>query len=154
MTVLLLLLLLLLSDTKETYHDVKINPELSDEQTQDVKRLLREYKEIFTDTPSVTNLCEHEITLTSDEPIRGKPYTLPHAHAMREVLDKEIETMLKLGIIEPSTAAYASHVVMVKKPDGSTRVCVDYRNLNKATIFDPEPIPSADEIFAKLASST
>jgi len=40
---------------------------------------------------------------------------------------------------------------MVKKPDGSTIVCVDYRNLNKATIFDPEPIPSADEIFAKLA---
>ena len=53
----------LLSDTNETYHDVKINLELSDEQTQDVKRLLREYKEIFTDTPSVTNLCEHQITL-------------------------------------------------------------------------------------------
>ena len=40
---------------------------------------------------------------------------------------------------------------MVKKPDGSTRVCVDYRKLNQATVFDPEPIPSADEIFAKLA---
>ena len=139
----------LLSDTKETYHDNKINPELSGEQTQDVKRLLREYKEIFTDTISITNLCEHQTTLTSDEPIQGKPY--PLSHAMREVLDKEIETMLKLGIIEPSTAAYASPVVMVKKPHGSTKVCVDYRNLNKATIFDPEPIRSADEIFAKLA---
>jgi len=87
--------------------------------------------------------------LTTDEPIRGKAYPLPHA--LREVLDKEIASMLKMEVIEPSTAAYASPVVMVKKPDGSTRVCVDYRKLNQATVFDPEPIPNAEEIFAKLA---
>jgi len=59
--------------------------------------------------------------------------------------------MLAMGVIEESTAAYASPVVMVEKPDGSKRVCVDYRKLNRVTIFDPEPMPTAEEIFAKLA---
>jgi len=59
--------------------------------------------------------------------------------------------MLTMGVIEESNAAYASPVVMVKKPDGSTQVCIDYRKLNSVTVFDPEPMPTAEEIFAKLA---
>ena len=51
-----------------------------------------------------------------------------------------------MGVIEESTAAYAFSVVMVKKPDGSTRVCIDYQRLNSATIFNPEPMPTATEI--------
>ena len=139
----------ILPETEENYTDVYINPELSDEQIQDVKELLREYHEIFTNVPKVTKLGEHQITLTTDEPIRGKAYPLPHA--MKELLNKEIDYMMKMDIIEPSNASYASPVVLVKKPDGSTRVCVDYRQLNKVTVFDPEPITSAEEIFAKLA---
>jgi len=56
-----------------------------------------------------------------------------------------------MGIIEESTAAYASPVVMVGKTDGTKRVCVDYRKLNCVTVFDPEPIPTSKEIFAKLS---
>jgi len=70
---------------------------------------------------------------------------------MRETLTKKIDNMLAMGVIEESCAAYASLVVMVKKPDGSTRVCIDYRKLNSATVFNPEPMPTAEEIFAKLA---
>ena len=77
--------------------------------------------------------------LTSAEPIRSKAYPLPFA--MREAVDKEIDSMLACGVIEPSTAAYASPIVVVKKPDGSNRICVDYRKLNKITVFDPEPMP-------------
>jgi len=139
----------LLSDAKETWKDVKINPELRCEQTERVKQLLYEYRDILTDVPKVTTLGEHQINVTTDEPIRGKAYPLPHA--MKEVLDKEIDMMLKMNVFEPSTSSYASPVVMVKKPDESTRVCVDYRKLNAVTIFDPEPIPNADEIFAKLS---
>jgi len=58
--------------------------------------------------------------------------------------------MLSLNVIKPSTAHYASRVVMVKKPDGSVRTCCDYRKLNKITSFDPEPMPVADDIFAML----
>jgi len=61
------------------------------------------------------------IQLNSSEPIKGKAYSLPHA--LREILDKEIDNMLAMKIIEESTAAYAS----------------------------PEPMPTAEEIFAKLS---
>ena len=128
---------------------MKFNPELSEEQQTEIKELLEKYRNIFTDVPSITNHSEHRIKLTTDKPIKEKAYSLPHA--MRETLDKEIDSMLAMGVIEESTAAYASPVVMVKKPDGSTRVCIDYRRLNSATIFNPEPMPTAEEIFAKLA---
>ena len=58
-------------------------------------------------------------------------------------IDKEIEDMLVTGIIERSEAPYASPLVLVKKPDGSYLVCVNLKDLNKITVFDPEfTIPS------------
>ena len=134
---------------QENYRNVKISSKLTDQQRSDVEALLEEYQDIFTDVPKTTHLGTHQINLTTAEPIKGKAYPLPHA--MRESLDREIDSMLAMGVIEASAAAYASPVVMVKKPDGSTRVCVDYRKLNSITIFDPEPMPTAEEIFAKLA---
>jgi len=58
---------------------------------------------------------------------------------------------LAKGIIERSEAAYASPLVLVKKPDGTYRTCVNFKELNKITVFDPEPMMSADDIFPKLA---
>jgi len=61
--------------------------------------------------------------------------------------------MLKWGIIEPSNSAYASPIVVVRKPNWSNRVCVDFRKLNKITIFDPEPMPKPEQIFAGIRES-
>jgi hypothetical protein len=135
---------------KETLTDVDINPELSETQKEEVKQLLQEFSDVFTDIPNYTDLGEHQIKLTSQDPVYQKLYPLPFA--LRETLSKEIDDMLKLNVIEPSTSAYASPVVMVKKPDGSTRVCVDFRQLNKITVFDPEPMPTAEDIFVKLSN--
>ena len=57
---------------------------------------------------------------------------------------------MKMGVIRESNSPYASPVVIVKKKDGSNRVCADYRKLNKLTIFDPEPMPVAVDLFQKL----
>ena len=61
--------------------------------------------------------------------------------------------MLKMDNIESSNSRYASPIVLVRKPDGSNRVCVDYRKLNNITIFDPEPMPQPEQIFAKLSKA-
>jgi len=52
------------------------------------------------DVPGITKLGKHSITLTSDEPIHSKPYSLPHA--MQKEVEKELDDMLKLGTIEPT----------------------------------------------------
>jgi len=108
-----------------------------------------EFANIFSDIPKLTTLCEHKTELSSSEPIRSKAYPLPYA--MREAVDKEIDAMIALGIVEPSTVSYASPIVCVNKPDGSVRICIDCRKLNKITVFDPEPMVQMQEIFANLS---
>jgi len=83
--------------------------------------------------------------------VRHKLYPVPYK--MQEVIDKEIDVMLSMGVIEHSEAPYASPLVLVKKPDGSYRVCVNFKELNKITVFDPEPMMSPDDIFPKLSGS-
>ena len=99
--------------------------------------------------PGLTNLGEHDIKLLNKEPIKSKPYPLPHA--LRGEVTKEVQKMIDLGVVEPSSSPYASPIVMVKKKDGSIRFWCDYRKLNQVTVTDAEPIPDQEEIFAKLA---
>ena len=99
--------------------------------------------------PGETDVIQHQIRLTDDTPIRCKPYPLPYA--MREELRNEVDTMLEMGVVRPSTSPYASPIVMVKKKDGSNRVCVDFRKLNKITEVDPEPMTTAEDLFRRLS---
>ena len=104
----------------------------------------------MTDLPGRINIAAHDIKVTLDEPIRSRPYPLPHA--LRDTVQDEVKSMLEMQVIEPSESPYASPVVLVKKKDGTNRFCVDFRKLNRITIFDAEPMPNADDIFACLAS--
>ena len=133
----------------ESIQDVEICPDLDDSQRDNITSLLQEYEEVLTDMPGLTNLGKHDIKLRDKEPIKSKPYPLPHA--LRGEVTKEIQKMIELGVVEPSSSPYASPVVIVKKKDGSNRFCCDYRKLNQVTITDAEPIPDQEEIFAKLA---
>ena len=128
-----------------------INPDLSSEQQYEVRSLLREYKEIFSDVPKVTNLIEHKVELTQREPVRCKAY--PTLYKMQEIVDKEIVDLLEMGLIVRSEAPYASPLVLVKKPDKTYSMCVNFKESNKITVFDPEPLMSPDDIFPKLAGS-
>ncbi|XP_071491788.1 uncharacterized protein [Diadema antillarum] len=143
--------LLHIPTTKRTQgvDDVNVDPNLTDEQRRQVSSLLCEFEDVLTDVPGVTSAGEHDIKLTHSEPIRSKPYPLPHA--LRQVVKDEIQEMMDLGVIEQSSSPYASPIVLVKKKDESNRFCCDFRKLNSATVIDSEPIPDQEEIFAKLA---
>jgi len=63
----------------ETYKNVKVNPELTEEQRGEVMKVLEEFQDVFTDVPGLTNLGKHPITLTTQERINSKLYSLPYA---------------------------------------------------------------------------
>ena len=105
-------------------------------------------KSVFSDKPGVTGLVEHGIELNTTESVRIKPYPLPYN--MRYIVSQEIDAMLALDVIEESESPYAAPIVLVRKKDGTNRFCIDYRVLNRITVFDPEPMPQANDIYVKL----
>lgn len=105
----------------------------------------------MTEKPGLTNLVEHRIPVTTATPVRSRPYTIPYS--CRERLKKEIDDMVEMGIAERADTPYTSPVVIVKKKDSSNRICIDYRKLNKVSVFDGEPSPVAMDIFAKIVAS-
>lgn len=131
--------------------EVHVNPELSKQQTDALWKLLRTYSDIFSNKPGCTDIAEHKILLTDSNPVRAKTYPVPYS--LRETVKEELADMFKLGVIEPSDSPYSSPLLMLKKKDGTNRPVVDYRNLNRVTVFDAEPMPNADDIFARLAGS-
>ena len=139
---------------KETVSDVKVNPDLDKDQSDEIHALLERFPDVFTDIPGTTDIVEHDILLTTDKPIRSKPYPVPFS--LKNDIKKEINkinNMLELGIIEPSNSPYSSPVVLVKKQDGSYRFCCDFRKLNSITVFDAEPIGNPDDLFVKMSNS-
>ena len=72
---------------------------------------------------------------------------------MREEERKEVERMLSMKVIEPSTSEWAAPVVLVPKPDGSMRFCIDYRKLNSITERDMYPLPRMDHCLDSLGDA-
>ena len=116
----------------------------SEEECGKFKQLLLHKHESFAlkDTElGETNLVEHVIDTGEAKPAKIPPRRLPYA--LRKELEQELEST---GCIEPSTSPYASGLVLVRKKDGTLRVCVDYRQVNKDTVPDRYPMPRVDEL--------
>jgi hypothetical protein len=135
----------------QTFEDVHLSPDLTPTQTHEVKELLSEFREVLSDLPGRTNLEEIHLDLTTTEPVRSKVYQVPYH--LRETVKKEVESMLDLGVIEPSKSAYVSPIVLIKKKDGEYRFCSDFRQVNKITVFDAEPIPNPEALFSQLSKA-
>ena len=117
-------IVLLPSVTRKQFpKDVQISEKLSSVLKLEVETLLDKYEYILTDVPKHTNIIECDLQLTTSEPIRSKPYPVPHA--LKETMRNEIRDMLSLGVIERSNSSYASPVVMVRKKEGSVRFCIE-----------------------------
>ena len=132
---------------------VQFDDALSEVQLDELKAVFQAHADILTTRPGVfSGNLMLEIPLTSDVPIRRKMYNLPFSS--KEVVEKEIQVMLDLEIIEPSKSPYSSPVVLVRKKDGSCRFCIDFRGLNKITVSDAEPIPNVEDLLCQVGTFT
>ena len=96
-------------------------------------------------------LVQHEINTGDAVPIRPPPRRLPfHQHQAVEDL---VADMLKRGIVEPSNGPWSLPIVLVKKKDGTTRFCVDFRKVNDLTKKDAHPLPRIDDTLDTLGGA-
>ena len=116
-----------------------------------VKQLKAEYPEVFSDLPGRTTVCELKIETGEAAPRRSHPYRVPNR--LKEGVRAEVEKLVEMGIVVPSTSPWASPVVPVPKQDGSVRVCIDYRKVNEVTTADPYYMASMEEILERVGSS-
>ena len=91
-----------------------------------------------------TELVEHCIDTGGAKPVRTSPRRFPYS--LRLELEEELRKLLRTTCIEPANSPYALSLVPVRKKDGSIRVCIDYRALNKDTVPDSYPIPRIDDL--------
>ncbi|CAM4526933.1 unnamed protein product [Caretta caretta] len=103
---------------------------------------------MFSATPGLTERAYHSIETGNAHPIKVQPYWVsPQA---KTAIEREIQDMLQMGVICPTGSAWASPVVLVPKPDGEIRFCVDYHKLNAVTRPDNYSMPHTDELLEKL----
>ena len=118
---------------------LKIGDQLSMSQRCESQKLLDEFTDVLKDKPGRTTIVEHTINTDMANPVCLPPYRVPHAY--REMVESELKEMLDNGIIEPSASQWSASMVLVKKKDGSLRICVDYRRLNSVSQVDAYPMP-------------
>ncbi len=128
------------------------NTNMSQPQKQQMKDLVSEFIDVFSENKfdiGYTDMMEAEIKLNNgDEPI-FQPYRRAPIHLLPKV-SEEIEKLLELGVIKESQSPFNTATVIVKKPDGSVRIAVDYRALNKATVSITAPLPPIDMVTAQV----
>ena len=123
---------------------------LSPLQQQQLNELFKEFQDVFSqgdDDLGNTPLLKHGIE-TYGPPLR-QPYRRQNPAVRREEMT-QVQQMLSSNVIRPSNSPWASPVVMVRKKDGSLRFCVDFRQLNAATIKDAHPLPRIDDLLDAL----
>ncbi|GFT27591.1 hypothetical protein TNCV_4559421 [Trichonephila clavipes] len=111
---------------------------------KELEKLIQDYKPEKTACTDVTM----RIILKDEEPVCQPPRRLDFTE--KQEVNKHIEEWLNEGIIRPSSSEYASPIVMVKKKEGSSRMCIDYRKLNQKLVKDKFSLPIIEDVLDTL----
>ncbi|XP_077248532.1 uncharacterized protein LOC143888109 [Tasmannia lanceolata] len=117
--------------------------------------VVREFLDVFPDDFELPPHREIDFTIDlvpGTEPISKTPYRM--APAELKELKEQLSELLEKGFIRPSSSPWGAPVLFVKKKDGSLRLCIDYRQLNKVTIKNRYPLPRIDDLFDQLQGAT
>lgn len=95
---------------------------------------------------------DHQIDLV---PVKKPPAHAPYRMSQPKLaeLRKELKELLDAGLLQPAKSPYGAPLLLKKKQDGSLRMCVDYRALNKVTIQNNYPIPLVADCFDQLSKA-
>ena len=130
------------------FADLDVDPQTTDAQKAAILALLRRYQEVFRKVdisepaPRATGV-EFRINTEGNVPVKQAPYR--HPPAAENVIQAQVDDLVKLGLVVPSFSPWGSPVILVAKKDGSQRMCIDYRRMNALTKKDGYPLPRIDD---------
>lgn len=120
-----------------------------------IQKIIDENFELFqepTELPPVREV-DHKIPLKDESKVVNlRPYRF--SYFQRLEIEKIVEELLKNSFIQPSTSPYSSPILLVKKNDGTWRMCVDFRRLNDNTVKNKFPIPVINDLLDELKHAT
>ena len=138
-----------------THLNSTLNRELTSTLDCHTKALTDQFQHLFasdsTDLSRI-NVEFHRILLSDCQPIAQRPYRQSHSDA--EETARQVRELLAKGLIQESVSPYAAPITLADKKDGSKRLCVDYRRLNKITVADKTPLPLIADVIDRLQGST
>lgn len=145
--------LLPVADLKPMEFDFGESP-LPPEWKERVTRLLNSMPEVFSQHDmdfGHTDKVKHRIKLSDETPFKHRPRPI-HPQDV-DAVKKHLNELLESGVIRESESPFASPIVVVKKKNGSVRLCIDFRKLNSQTIKDAYALPNLEEVFSLLNGS-
>ena len=124
--------------------------------TVDKVRTVKEFQDVFLEElPGLPPNREVEFGidfLPGTVPVSIAPYRMAPKELVE--LKAQIQELLDRGFIRPSVSPWGAPVLFVKKKDGTMRMCIDYRQLNKLTIKNKYPLPRIDDLFDQLRGAS
>ena len=118
---------------------------LDESMKKDVSEWLEEFGDVVCTEPGLTDYVELSINTGEAAPVSQRPYNTPVS--LRKAVEKEVDWLVQQGYVRRSHSEWASPIVTVKKPDGSIRLCVDYKRLNSVTTPAPFYMPTIEEVL-------
>ncbi|XP_075775856.1 uncharacterized protein LOC142826672 [Pelodiscus sinensis] len=125
--------------------------DLTEAQRNDLEELLRTFGDVLTAEPGQTTLIHHHIETEPRKTVCERVRPVPRR--MWETVRGEVQKMLQWGVVEESFSEWRSPIVLVPKPDGSLRFCIDFRKVNAQSRFDAYPMPRVDELLDRLGGA-
>ena len=124
---------------------------LDQTQRDELKMLILEYEHLFPDIPTRTDQIYHDVDIEDSKPIKQHPYRM---NPMKlQYLREEVQYLLDNDFIEPSQSDWSSPCILVPKPDGTFRMCTDYRKVNSVTKTDSFPVPRMDDCIDNIGQA-
>jgi hypothetical protein len=127
--------------------------DLSTQQNQ-VDKVMEEYSDIFSSPIGVPLHCQvkHPIDLTPGAQLPNGP-VYRRCLLENEEIKRQIQELLHKGHIHPNSSPFGSPIMLVQKKDGTWRLCIDYRALNKITVRNQYPISRIDDLLDQLTGA-